>query len=139
MNSRFSGRSGLGSWFGNVPSGSKKYVRASIGSRSRIGGSITPAMPLAASMTTASGRDRFDVDEREHTLDVRGPESCGSTSRWLDDSCGCAARSRISSSPDSPPTGSAPRRTIFIPVYCFGLCDAVTMIPPSSESSPTAK
>ena len=24
MNSRFSGRSGLGSWFGNVPSGSKK-------------------------------------------------------------------------------------------------------------------
>ncbi len=32
-----------------------------------------------------------------------------------------SARSRTSSSPESPPTGSAPRRTIFIPVYCFGI------------------
>ena len=45
----------------------------------------------------------------------------------------------MSSSPDSPPTGSAPSRTIFIPVYCFGLCEAVTAMPPSSPSSPTAK
>ena len=50
-----------------------------------------------------------------------------------------SARSRTSSSPDSPPTGSAPRRTIFIPVYSFGLCEAVTSMPPSSPSSPTAK
>ena len=49
------------------------------------------------------------------------------------------ARSRTSRRPESPPTGSAPRRTIFIPVYSFGLCEAVTMIPPSSPSSPTAK
>ena len=55
MNSRFSGRSGFGSWFGNDPSGSKKQVTASIGSRSSTGGSITPAIPLAASMTTFSG------------------------------------------------------------------------------------
>ena len=32
-----------------------------------------------------------------------------------------SARSRTSSSPDSPPTGSAPRRTIFIPAYSFGI------------------
>ena len=48
------------------------------------------------------------------------------------------ARSRTSSSPESPPTGNAPRRTTFIPVYCFGLCEAVTQIPPSSPSEPTA-
>ena len=35
--------------------------------------------------------------------------------------------------------GQRALRTIFIPVYSFGLCDAVTMIPPSSPSSPTAK
>ena len=56
MNSRFSGSSGFGSWFGKVPSGSKKYGATSIGSRSSTGGSITPAIPLAASMTTRSGR-----------------------------------------------------------------------------------
>ena len=50
-----------------------------------------------------------------------------------------SARSRTSRSPESPPTGSAPRRTIFIPVYSFGLCEAVTVKPPSRPSSPTAK
>jgi hypothetical protein len=44
----------------------------------------------------------------------------------------------MSSKPESPPTGSAPRRTIFIPVYSFGLCEAVTITPPSNASSPTA-
>ena len=42
--------------------------------------------------------------------------------------CRRAPASRTSSSPESPPTGSAPRRTIFIPVYSFGLCEAVTAI-----------
>ena len=32
-----------------------------------------------------------------------------------------SARARISARPESPPTGSAPRRTIFIPVYSFGI------------------
>ena len=50
-----------------------------------------------------------------------------------------SARSRTSSSPESPPTGSAPRPTIFMPVYSFGLCEAVTAMPPSSPSEPTAK
>src|SRR6266566_4266146 len=55
MNSRFSGSNGFGSWFGNEPSGSKKHVTASIGRCSRTGGSIAPAIPLAASITTLSG------------------------------------------------------------------------------------
>ena len=55
MNSRFSGSSGFGSWFGKLPSGSKKQVTASIGSRSSTGGSIAPAMPFAASITMRSG------------------------------------------------------------------------------------
>ncbi len=33
---------------------------------------------------------------------------------------------------------SAPRRTIFIPVYSLGLCEAVTQMPPSRPSSVTA-
>ena len=56
MNSRFSGSSGFGSWFGNEPSGSKKQRTTSIGSRSSTGGSIAPAIPFAASITTRSGR-----------------------------------------------------------------------------------
>ena len=55
MNSRFSGRSGFGWWSGKLPSGSKKQRTASSGSRSRMGGSIAPAIPLAASITTRSG------------------------------------------------------------------------------------
>ena len=55
MKRRFSSSSGFGSWSGNVPSGSKKWRTASMGRRSRIGGSIAPAIPLAPSMTTRSG------------------------------------------------------------------------------------
>ena len=73
MNSRFSGSSGFGSWFGNEPSGSKKQRTARLGSRSSTGGSIAPAIPFAASITTFSGRIA-EVDEREHTVDVRRPD-----------------------------------------------------------------
>ena len=38
-----------------------------------------------------------------------------------------------------PLSGNASRRTIFIPLYCFGLCDAVICTPPSSWSLATAK
>ena len=47
--------------------------------------------------------------------------------------------SRISLSPSSPLSGNAAFRTIFTPLYCFGLCDAVTITPPSSSSFATAK
>ena len=84
---------------------------------------------------------RIDVDERQHAVDeaaTRCPRRGSRRARPIRQSA-AIARSRTSSSPDSPPTGSAPARTIFIPVYSFGLCDAVTAIPPSSPSSPTAK
>ncbi len=56
MNSRFSGSSGFGSWFGNDPSGSKwQRTTSTCGSRSSTRGSITPAIPFAASTTTLSG------------------------------------------------------------------------------------
>ena len=55
MNSRFSGRSGFGSWFGKRPVGLEVARTASIGSRSSTGGSIAPAIPFAASITTFSG------------------------------------------------------------------------------------
>ena len=47
--------------------------------------------------------------------------------------------SRMSEMPSSPLSGSASRRTIFMPLYCFGLCDAVIWTPPSWPSRATAK
>ena len=41
--------------------------------------------------------------------------------------------------PASPTSGEAPARTILMPLYCFGLCDAVICTPPSSPSRTTAK
>ena len=40
--------------------------------------------------------------------------------------------------PASPLSGSASARTILMPLYCFGLCDAVICAPPSSRSFTTA-
>ena len=41
--------------------------------------------------------------------------------------------------PASPLSGSASARTIFTPLYCPGLCDAVICAPPSSPSCTTPK
>ena len=68
-NSRFSGRSGFGSWFGNVPSGSKKYGTGSIGIRSRTGGSIDAGHPVRRVDHDAQRLDRVEVDEGQHLLD----------------------------------------------------------------------
>ena len=111
MNSRFSGSSGFGSWFGNVPSGSKKQrTTSSCGSRSSTGGSIAPAIPFAASTTIRSGRIDVGVDEREHLATKPSQMSVGVTSprRATSPNPASAAR-RTSSRPESPPTGSAPR------------------------------
>ncbi len=61
--------------------------------RSSTGGSITPAIPFAASTTTRSGRIASDVDEREHLLDEARPD--------------VLARARI---PAARPIRSPPRR-----------------------------
>ena len=41
--------------------------------------------------------------------------------------------------PASPENASAPSRTSLTPVYALGLCDAVTIAPPSSSREPTRK
>ena len=56
MNVRFSSSSGLGSWSGISPSGVQYSCTCSIGSVSRIGPAIWPAMPLPPSSTTLPGR-----------------------------------------------------------------------------------
>src|SRR5215471_18423967 len=61
MNSRFSGRSGFGSWFGKLPSGAKKLRCARTwGSHSRTGGSIAPAM--------SGGQSHGQVRKREGSV-----------------------------------------------------------------------
>ena len=50
-----------------------------------------------------------------------------------------AIMSRMSPMPASPLSGSASARTILMPLYCSGLCDAVICAPPSSPSLTTAK
>ena len=49
-------------------------MTASTGSRSSTGGSIAPAIPLAASIDDPQRPDRLDVDEREHLLDEARPD-----------------------------------------------------------------
>ena len=61
----------------------------------------------------------------------RGPDGAGSLP--------AAIMSRMSEIPASPLSGNASFRTIFIPLYCLGLCDAVIWTPPSSLSVATAK
>ena len=47
--------------------------------------------------------------------------------------------SRMSLIPDSPESGNASFRTILMPLYSFGLCEAVICTPPSCRSRATAK
>ena len=134
MNARFSSSSGFGWWCGKVPSGSKWQRSAWIGSRGRIGASIVPAMPFAPSSTTFSGA----MAERRR-CSAPSPRSPASTSR-VPRLPGAAG---VLNSPASGDVahlveaarrrrrGSTPRRTIFMPLYCAGLCDAVTIRPPS--------
>jgi hypothetical protein len=96
-------------------------------------------MPFAASTTTRSGRIA-STSTNESTFSTKLGQTSSSrtvprSTTWPNPA---SALARMSSRPESPPTGSAPRRTIFIPVYSAGLCDAVTQIPPSSEREPTA-
>ena len=111
-----------------------------MGSRSSTGGSIAPAMPFAASMTMRSGLSESTSTNESTRSTKRSQMSSDRVSpRVASRHAPAIARSRTSSRPESPPTGSAPRRTIFMPVYSFGLCEAVTAMPPSRPSSPTAK
>ena len=46
--------------------------------------------------------------------------------------------SRMSEMPASPLSGKAACRTSFMPLYCFGLCEAVICAPPSKFPWATA-
>ena len=76
-------------------------------------------MPFAASITTRNGLIA-SISTNESTRSTQaGQMSYGSTiprAALAPLPLIFTARSRISSNPDSPPTGSAPRRTIFMPV-----------------------
>ena len=56
MKRRFSSSSGLGSWLGKCPSGSKLWADVRTGRRSSTGPIMGPAMPLQPSSTIESGR-----------------------------------------------------------------------------------
>ena len=88
------------------------------GSRARTRGSISPAIPFAPSTTIRSGaiasRRRSRAPARRTRPTRPPPRSSPACFAPL----ARTARSRISTRPDSLPTGNAPRRTIFIPVYC---------------------
>ena len=132
-NCRFSSRSGFGWWLGNVPSGSMQNEIGSIGSFGKTGASIVPAIPFAPSRTTRSG-DTLSMSISDSTFSP----NASSTSRRPRTPCRVdsaaapeSASVLISSRPESLPTGSAPRVTIFMPLYSAGLCEAVTVKPPS--------
>ena len=57
---------------------------------------------------------------------------------WLVGSPSSSKR-RMSWMPSSPESAIAPSRTSLAPVYCLGLCEAVTIAPPSSPREPTRK
>ena len=75
-------------------------------------------MPFAASITTRSGFTAF-TSMKDRTAST----NLGQMSSWRtcprdcpsDMSSRAMARARMSNRPESPPTGSAPRRTIFMP------------------------
>ena len=78
-------------------------------------------MPLAVSATIVSGRIALDVDERQHVLDV-GVEQVALLDRAGAAATGVDPRStsaRISRRPVSSPTGLAPARQNFSPLYCL--------------------
>ena len=89
-------------------------------------------MPFAASITTFSGLICVEIDEGQHAQDVAGPDVLlADLSRGL--SLGPKSTAMRSVADLHQARVSADRqarraRTIFIPVYSFGLCDAVTMI-----------
>ncbi len=139
----FSGSIGLAGWFGNLPSSSKYSGTTSHGSRSKTCGTVSPAMPLPASIAILNGLIFATVDEREAVLgelveDVAVRDraaACGGRRKIAGDQAGRGSRrGRFRA------RSRAPRERVnFMPLYWAGLCDAVIMTPPSKPYLPTAK
>ena len=130
----FSGSIGLAGWFGNVPS-SSKYIGTTVQpSFAKTGGTVSPAMPLPASIAILNGLI-FAASTNERQCSA----NASSTSRFVTVP-GFAAtgprspdsmRSRIALSPVSSEIACASSRVNFMPLYCAGLCDAVIITPPA--------
>jgi hypothetical protein len=142
MSRRFSSISGFASWLGNRPSISKQSVVARHARRSNNRGATRPAMPLPASSTTLNGLTTAGsmnaitwstYASRALRLMTFPGRAAGAGTRPF------AIMSRMSEMPASPLSGRASFPTIFMPLYCFGLCEAVISTPPSCASRATAK
>ena len=119
----------------------RRAPRGRSGRPANTAGTTRPPMPLAVSATTLSGRRAPTVDERADVVGEGAEEVERSRARRRGRR-GRARRSAaialISARPLSSPTGRAPARQSFMPLYWAGLCEAVNMAPGAS-SFPAAK
>ena len=135
----FSGSIGSAGWFGNVPSSSAKRWCSSNGSRSKTAGADEPAHAVRGVDRDGERSHARCVQEREHVLDVGGEQIA-----MLDRTLRAGGRQVLLGErthleePVSSPTGFAPARQNFSPLYCFGLWLAVSMIAGRSRD-PEAK
>ena len=130
MSRRFSSISGLASWFGKAAVDVEAQARGPAGQ---------PVEQLRRDQAAhAAAGVEHDVERLDrptesmndmHVLDVGGrARSSSSRCRGAPPAAGTASSaimSRMSAMPSSPLSGNASLRTIFMPLYCFGLCDAV--------------
>ena len=136
--------SGLASWFGKRPSIVEAQPRRPAGQPVEQLRRDQPAHAAAGVEHDVERLDDRRVDERHHVLDV-GVERrrCVVTvprrgrrrrQAVVGDHVADVGDARRRRSAETPPA-----RTIFMPLYCSGLCDAVICTPPSRPSLATAK
>ncbi len=101
-----------------------------------MAGAVSPPIPFAASATMRNGA-RASMSTKECTCSAKA----ASASSRLDSDPGAptggspaSVSALIRPRPVSSPTGLAPARHSLIPLYCAGLCDAVSMAPGASYS-----
>ena len=108
---------------------------SSNGSPAKTAGAVRPPIPLAVSATTRSGRNTAG-STKECTWVTKTPSASSrddTVPATSTDSRPATVMSRISVKPVSAPIGFAPARHNFTPLYCAGLCEAVSMAPGISK------
>ena len=137
----FSGLIGSAGWLGNVPSRSWYSATSFTGSRSITAGTTSPPIPFAVSVATVRGTIESASTKVMTCSTNRSSMSRSATRPGLTAVGPPPSRSasdRISPRPVSSPTGAAPARQNFSPLYWGGLWLAVTLTPGTSRS-PEAK